>query len=69
MPYKTRIKHLNEMIRVLEQKIKDMETNPDADKTTLQESKETLARYFVDLRALTKLQWEEDHERVGYGDE
>jgi hypothetical protein len=47
----------------------EIETNPDADKTTLQESKETLARYFIDLRALTKLQWEEDHERVGYGDE
>ena len=69
MPYKIRIIHLTEMIAVLEARIKDMENNPNKDETKLSELHTLKANYMLNLHNFTKRQWDEDHERVGYGDE
>jgi hypothetical protein len=70
MSYKARIKHLEEMHKALNKQIDDMERNHphvEVDKlTTLKKQKLQLKD---EISKLNRLQWEEDHERVGYGDE
>lgn len=70
MSYKGRIQHLEEMHKALNKQIDDMERNhPHVEVNKLANLKKQKLQIKDEISKLTKLQWEEDHERVGYGDE
>jgi hypothetical protein len=70
MIYKGRIKHLEEMHKLLDKQITEMQANhPGVDIEHLVELKKKKLQLKDEIGRLTKLQWEEENERVGYGDE
>lgn len=70
MSYKAKIKHLEEMHQVLNKQIDDMERNhPHVEVDKLANLKKQKLQIKDEIGRLTRLQWEEDNERVGYGDE
>lgn len=70
MSYKSRIKHLEEMHGLLDKQIKEMQTNhPHVDGIHLAELKKKKLQVKDEISRLTRLQWDEENERVGYGDE
>ena len=70
MSYKGRIKHLEEMHRLLDKQITEMQTNhPGVDVEHLAELKKKKLQIKDEISRLNKLQWEEDTQRVNYGDE
>jgi hypothetical protein len=67
--YKEKIKHLEEMHRVLNIQIDDMERDhPHVEVTKLAEMKKQKLALRDEISRLNKLQWEHDHERVDLGD-
>jgi len=69
MSYNSRILHLEEMHRVLNKQIDDMEKNhPHVEMNKLTEMKKHKLQIKDEISRLTKLQWEEEHERLDYGD-
>lgn len=67
--YKEKIKHLEEMHRVLNKQIDDMERNhPHVDVTNLADMKKRKLVIKDEISRLTRLQWEHDHERVDLGE-
>lgn len=70
MSYKGRIKHLEEMHRLLDKQINEMQTNhPGVDVDHLADLKKKKLHIKDEIGRLNRLQWEEDNERIGYGDE
>lgn len=70
MSYKGRIKHLEEMHKLLDKQITEMQTNhPGVDIEHLAELKKKKLLIKDEISKLNRLQWEEENERVGYGDE
>jgi hypothetical protein len=70
MSYKGRIKHLEEMHRLLDKQIHELQDNhPHVDESYLAEMKKKKLVVKDEISKLTRLQWEEDTQRVGYGDE
>jgi hypothetical protein len=70
MAYKGRIKHLEEMHRLLDKQITEMQTNhPGVDIEHLAELKKKKLLLKDEISKLNRLQWEEDNERIGYGDQ
>lgn len=70
MSYKSRINHLEEMHKLLDKQINEMQTNhPGVDVEHLAELKKKKLQIKDEISKLNRLQWEEDHERTGYGDE
>jgi hypothetical protein len=70
MSYKGRIKHLEEMHKLLDKQITEMQTNhPGVDVEHLAELKKKKLLIKDEIGKLNRLQWEEENERVGYGDE
>ena len=70
MSYKSRINHLEEMHRLLDKQINDMQTNhPGVDIDHLADLKKKKLQLKDEISKLNRQQWEEDNERVGYGDE
>ena len=70
MSYKGRIKHLEEMHRLLDKQINEMQVNhPRVDEVHLAELKKKKLQTKDEISRLNRLQWEEDTQRVGYGDE
>jgi hypothetical protein len=69
MSYKSRINHLEEMHRLLDKQISDMQTNhPGVDIEHLADLKKKKLQLKDEISKLTKLQWEEETQRTGYGD-
>ena len=67
--YKERIKHLEEMHRVLNKQIDDMERDhPHVEVDKLSEMKKRKLALRDEISRLNRLQWEHDHERVDLGD-
>jgi len=67
--YKEKIKHLEEMHRVLNKQIDDMERNhPHVETATLTDMKKRKLALRDEISRLNKLQWDHDHERVDLGD-
>ena len=67
--YKAKIQHLEEMHRVLNKQIDDMERNhPHVEVDKLTEMKKQKLRIKDEISRLNKLQWEHDHERVDFGE-
>ena len=70
MSYKGKIKHLEEMHRLLDKQITEMQTNhPGVDVEHLAELKKKKLQLKDEISRLTRLQWEEDTQRIGYGDD
>jgi hypothetical protein len=70
MSYKGRIKHLEEMHKLLDKQINEMQINhPGVDIEHLVELKKKKLQLKDEISKLNRLQWEEENERVGYGDE
>ena len=70
MSYKRRINHLEEMHRLLDKQINDMQTNhPGVEIDHLADLKKKKLQLKDEISKLNRQQWEEDNERVGYGDE
>lgn len=70
MSYKGRIKHLEEMHKLLDKQITEMQTNhPGVDVEHLAELKKKKLLLKDEISKLNRLQWEEENERIGYGDE
>jgi hypothetical protein len=69
MSYKSKINHLEEMHKLLDKQINEMQTNhPGVDVEHLAELKKKKLLIKDEISRLNKLQWEEDNERIGYGD-
>ena len=70
MSYKSKINHLEEMHKLLDKQINEMQTNhPGVDVEHLAELKKKKLLIKDEISKLTRLQWEEDTQRTGYGDE
>ena len=70
MSYKGRIQHLEEMHKLLDKQINEMQTNhPGVDVEHLAELKKKNLQLKDEIGRLTKLQWEEETQRTGYGDD
>lgn len=70
MSYKSRINHLEEMHKLLDRQINEMQTNhPGVDVEHLAELKKKKLQLKDEISRLTRLQWEEDTQRTGYGDD
>jgi uncharacterized protein YdcH (DUF465 family) len=68
--YKAKIKHLEEMHRVLNKQIDDMEKDhPHVEVQKLTEMKKQKLAIRDEISRLTKLQWDHDHEHLDYGDD
>lgn len=70
MSYKSRINHLEEMHKLLDKQINEMQTNhPGVDLEHLAELKKKKLQLKDEIGRLNRLQWEEDTQRTGYGDD
>jgi hypothetical protein len=68
--YKAKIKHLEEMHKVLNKQIDDMEKNhPHVGVQKLAEMKKRKLVMRDEISRLIKLQWEHEHEHLDYGDD
>lgn len=67
--YKAKIQHLEEMHKVLNKQIDDMERNhPHVEVEKLTEMKKQKLKIKDEISRLNRLQWEHDHERVDFGE-
>jgi prefoldin subunit 5 len=69
MPYKSRIKTLEESIRILDNQIFNLEKNGSTDTKRLSELKETKDKYNKELRMMIRAQWDNDHNSVDLSDD
>ena len=67
--YRQRIARLQQQIKDLDAKILLAESDTKFDVDTLKDMKIDRNELYSDLRRYTKLQWEEDHERVRFEDD
>ena len=68
--YKSRINHLEEMHKLLDRQINEMQTNhPGVDLEHLAELKKKKLQLKDEISRLHKLEWEETTQRTGYGDD
>ena len=68
MPYKSRIKTLEESHRVVENQIFQLEKS-GGDPEKIKNLRETKEKYFNELRVMIRAQWDNDHERVDLDDD
>ena len=69
MPYKSRIKTLEESIRLLDNQIFNLEKNGSIDTKKISDLKETKDKYNKELRLMIRAQWDNDHNTVDFGDD
>ena len=69
MPYKSRIKTLEESHRVVENQIFQLEKSGNADPEKIKKLKEVKDKYFTELRLMNRAQWDYDHDRVDLNDD
>lgn len=70
MSYKGKIQHLEEMHKLLDKQITEMQNNhPGVDLDHLAELKKKKLQIKDEINKINRLQWEEENERVGYSDE
>ena len=67
--YRERIARLEQQLKDLDEKILLAESNTKFDKDTLKDMKIDRLDVYLELRRYTRLQWEEDHERVKFEDD
>lgn len=64
--YNNRIKHLEEMHRVLDNQITDMEEHNPFNRMQIEEMKKQKLKYKDEIVRLTRLQWMKDHADVHF---
>ena len=64
--YESRIKHLEESHRVLDKQINQLLASGVFEDTKIQEMKKQKLQLKDEIRRLTRLQWEHDHETVHF---
>lgn len=64
MPYKNRIKTLEESIRLVENQIKG-----NTDPKRLAELSEISVKYSTELSKMRRVQWEHEHENIDFEDD
>ena len=69
MPYRNRIKTLEESVRMLDNQIFQLEKSGDTNSDKLKKLKETKDKYFTELRLMNRAQWDNDHNTVDFGDD
>jgi hypothetical protein len=69
MPYRSRIAVLQETHRLIDKSIQEMEKNPDANALKISEMKKKKLQYKDEISRLERLQWENDHDTVDFGDD
>jgi hypothetical protein len=69
MPYKNRIKTLEESIRLLDNQIFQLQKAGSADISKVKTLIETKDKYMSELRTMIRAQWDNDHERVDLDDD
>jgi hypothetical protein len=69
MPYKSRIKTLEESVRMLDNQIFQLEKNGSIDIKKISDLKETKDKYNKELRTMVRAQWDNDHNTVDFGDD
>ena len=69
MPYKSRIKTLEESIRLLDNQLFQLEKTGSTDTKRLNELKETKDKYSKEVRLMNRAQWDNDHNTVDFGDD
>jgi hypothetical protein len=69
MPYKSRIKTLEESVRLSDNQIFQLEKSGSTDIKKLSELKETKDKYNKELRMMVRAQWDNDHNTVDFGDD
>ena len=67
--YRERIARLEQQLKDLDEKILLAESNTKFDKDTLKDMKIDRLDVYLELRRYTRLQWDEDHERVNFEDD
>lgn len=69
MPYKSRIKTLEESHRIVENQIFQLEKAGNPDQEKLKKLKEAKDKYFTELRLMNRAQWDHDHDSVDLSDD
>ena len=69
MPYKSRIKTLEESVRMLDNQIFNLEKNGSSDTKKISDLKETKDKYNKELRLMIRAQWDNDHNSVDLSDD
>lgn len=68
MPYRNRINALSESHRLIDEQITLLESR-NGDQAKIAEMKKQKLIYKDELRRLERIQWENDHETIDYGDD
>ena len=69
MPYKNRIKILEESRRLAEDQLFNLEKAGNADPKTLAKLREASIQYNTELKHMIRAQWDHDHETVDLDDD
>ena len=69
MPYKSRIKTLEESVRMLDNQIFQLEKSGSTDIKKISDLKENKDKYNKELRMMVRAQWDNDHNTVDFGDD
>ena len=69
MPYKQRIKTLEESYRIAENQLFFLEKEGNADPKRLAELRTASVKYMTELRNMNRAQWDNDHETVDLNDD
>jgi hypothetical protein len=69
MPYKQRIRTLEESYRLAENQLFFLEKEGNADPKRLAELRTASVKYMTELRHMNRAQWDHDHETVNLDDD
>jgi hypothetical protein len=69
MPYRNRIKTLEESVRLLDNQIFQLQKEGSADTSKVKTLIETKDKYMSELRLMIRAQWDHDHETVNFDDD
>lgn len=69
MPYKQRIKTLEESHRMVENQLFQLEKTGSTDTVKIQKLREAKQKYLTELQQMRRAQWDHDHERVDFEDD
>lgn len=69
MPYRQRIKTLEESHRMVENQLFQLEKTGSTDTDKIQKLREAKQKYLTELQQMRRAQWDHDHERVDFEDD
>jgi hypothetical protein len=69
MPYRSRIKTLEESYRLVENQLFQLEKAGNADPKKIASLREASSKYMTELRQMNRAQWDHDHETVDLDDD